>query len=174
MIIGLEEEAKTGGVKNDAGQPRYDLFPPEAIMALAELYETGARKYDDRNWEKGMRWGRIFRALMSHAWKFWRGETYDPVDGQHHMIAVAWNAIALFTYDIRKIGQDDRAIHAPYFSGPSTGVSEGTRAEGNSTIPVNAALGRPGPVIGRSYGFAGSANPRRGSAEVGESASTDS
>lgn len=101
---------QSGGAKADTGKARYDLIPPEALEALAELYSIGAVKYGDRNWEKGLSWGRVFAALMRHAWKWWRGETYDPVDKQHHMIALAWGAIALYTYQIRNVGTDDRKV----------------------------------------------------------------
>lgn len=94
--------------KHDGGKPRYELIPPEALEELAALYALGANKYGDRNWEKGMSWGRVFSALMRHAWRWWRGETYDQEDGQHHLISVAWCAIALYIYQTRGIGRDDR------------------------------------------------------------------
>lgn len=53
---------------------------------------------------------------MRHAWAWFRGEKLDPVDRQHHMIAVAWNALALYTYELRGTGQDDR---------PRTAAAEG-------------------------------------------------
>lgn len=97
-----------GGRKDDAKKPRFDLIPSEAMIAFADLYRIGAELYGDRNWEKGMRWGRVFRALMSHAWKWWMGESYDQKDGQHHLMSVAWCAFALYCYEIRKHGEDDR------------------------------------------------------------------
>ena len=56
-----------------------------------------------------MKWGRVFAAMLRHAWAFWRGESHDPVDGQHHLASVAWCAAALYEYERRKIGEDDRA-----------------------------------------------------------------
>lgn len=99
-----------GGLRFDNDKPRYDLLPPEALMALAELYRVGSMKYNERNWERGMSWGTCFRALMSHSWKFWRGEHFDQETGAHHMIMAAWNAIAIYTYFVRGIGVDDRNI----------------------------------------------------------------
>lgn len=109
----LEEDNITvstdqNGIKDDNGKARFDLIPAHAIEALAELYATGAKKYDDRNWEKGLSWGRVFAALMRHAWAWWRGEKKDPEDGQHHMTSVAWCAFALYEYDRRRNGTDDR------------------------------------------------------------------
>ena len=96
------------GLRLDAGKPRMDLLPPEAMIALAELYEVGSRKYAERNWEKGMPWGKCFACMMRHAWKWMAGEDHDDETGCHHMIHVAWNAIAIFVYARRGIGKDDR------------------------------------------------------------------
>jgi len=96
--------------KYDGGKARYDLIPPDALEQLAILYGTGAKKYVDRNWEEGFTWGRPFAALMRHAWAWWKGEKYDQVDGQHHLIAVAWNAFTLYEHEQRQIGKDDRKI----------------------------------------------------------------
>lgn len=95
-------------LKKDDGKPRFDLIPAEPMFALAELYGIGAKKYSDRCWEEGMAWGRIFRAMMSHGWKWWRGEEYDQTDGQHHLISVAWCAFALYEYGTKGLGTDDR------------------------------------------------------------------
>lgn len=97
------------GTKFDTDKPRWELVPPE-ITALVDLFTRGAKKYGDRNWEKGMSWGRIFGALMRHAWRWMSGEEYDTETGAHHMIAVAWNAIVLYVYTVRKVGIDDRNL----------------------------------------------------------------
>lgn len=101
-------------VKFDEGKPRYDLIPPEAIEGLAAIYGMGAKKYEARNWEKGMSWGRVFAAMMRHAWAWWRGEEHDPKDGQHHLLSVMWCASVLFSWSVRADGTDDRS---PYTVG---------------------------------------------------------
>ena len=98
----------TGGQKGTK-LARFSLVPPDALWALAEHYGKGSQKYADRNWEKGIVFHRIFRAMLSHAWKWWGGEEYDPEDDQHHLDAVAWNAFALRTYIARNMTHlDDR------------------------------------------------------------------
>lgn len=89
--------------KFDKGKARYDLIPPEFMDGIAKMYGMGALKYGEGNWEKGagLAYTRLFAAMMRHAWAFIRGETFDPRDGQHHMLSVAWNAIAIFTFDHR-------------------------------------------------------------------------
>lgn len=97
-------------LRYDEGKPRYDLLPADGLEALVEVYTKGAIKYAPRNWEKGMSWSRCFGSLMRHSWKFWRGEIIDQETGCHHMAMAAWNCIALFVYDKRQIGTDDRPI----------------------------------------------------------------
>ena len=101
------------GLRFNTGKPRMDLLPPEALLALGEHYAKGAKKYEPRNWEKGMPWAECcFASLMRHAIAWLGGEDYDEETGSHHMIAVAWNALALFTYHARRIGRDDRHVAA--------------------------------------------------------------
>jgi len=62
----------SGGTKYDNDKARFDLIPPGPLYQVAELFAMGAKKYDDRNWEKGLQWGRVFAAMMRHAWKIGR------------------------------------------------------------------------------------------------------
>ena len=98
-------------LRYDAGKPRYDLLPADGLEELVNVYTVGAKKYADRNWEKGMSWSRCFGSLLRHSWKFWRGELIDPETGCHHMAHVAWNAIALVCYSMRSVGTDDRPLN---------------------------------------------------------------
>ena len=103
-----DQRKEEPALRYDAGKPRYDLVPGDALEQLVIVYSRGAAKYSDRNWEKGMSWSRCFGSLMRHAWAFWRGETNDPETGCHHMAMAAWNCFALCSYDLRKVGKDDR------------------------------------------------------------------
>lgn len=97
------------GTKHDKEKlDRFDLIPPDILLELAELYGMGAKKYDDRNWQKGFKWGRVVRALMSHLVRWLMGEKYDKEDGQRHLISVIWCAIALAWFEKHNIGEDDR------------------------------------------------------------------
>ena len=97
-------------VKHDDGKPRYDLVPPEALDALSRVLTFGASKYSERNWEKGMDWGRVFGAMMRHAWAWWRGENTDPETGYSHLWHALCCAAFLVTYEQRRIGKDDRHV----------------------------------------------------------------
>lgn len=111
--LGLDE-----GQKFDGAKLRYELIPPEAVDAMARVLTYGAAKYADRNWEKGMKWGRVFGAAMRHLWAWWGGAgqtrqnfafgEIDPETGLSHL----WHALCcvafLVAYEARKIGEDDR------------------------------------------------------------------
>lgn len=120
MILRPKDKAAKVGVKNDAGKLRFDLIPVAPLRAIADVYTRGAAKYSDRNWERGLAWGRVFAAMMRHAWAWWGGERLDPVDGQHHLASVAWCAMALIEFERTHPELDDRApapapapAHAP-------------------------------------------------------------
>lgn len=98
----------TGAVKFDHDKPRYDLLPAHALDELVKVYTVGAQKYAPHNWLKGMKYSRIFAALMRHCWAFWRGEQLDPETGLHHMAHAAWGCLALVEYEKQLVGEDDR------------------------------------------------------------------
>lgn len=131
------------GLRYDAGKPRYDLIPPEALDALAELYRVGATiKYAERNWEKGMSWQKCYRSLLSHANKWQYGEDFDQETGAHHMTAAAWNAIALLVYHTRQIGTDDRTRSTscqPLWIEPTLSTNSATNSPKYSAPPVSPA-----------------------------------
>lgn len=96
------------GRKEDDGKLRWDLLPVYPMQQVVEVYTIGARKYADRNWERGLKWGRVFAAMMRHAWKWWSGEERDSENGQHHLASVVWCALALMEYEQTHKELDDR------------------------------------------------------------------
>ncbi len=96
------------GRKDDSDKLRYDLIPVGPMAEVARVYTIGAKKYTDRNWELGLKWGRVYSALQRHANAWWRGERNDPIDGQHHLASVAWCALALMEYESTHPELDDR------------------------------------------------------------------
>jgi hypothetical protein len=98
-------------VKFDQGKPRYDLLPGDALNDIVEVFTHGADKYGERNWEKGLSWGRLFGATMRHMWAWWRGEEIDPDSGLSHLSHAAASVIMLAASSRRRIGEDSRNIH---------------------------------------------------------------
>jgi len=96
-----------GGLRYNFGKLKFNLIPREWKEGLAHLLTVGSWKYDDRNWEKGMAWDETLACLERHLNKWLAGEIYDVETGAHHLIAVAWNALVLFSMQVRGVGHDN-------------------------------------------------------------------
>lgn len=96
----------TGGQKGTK-LARFSLIPPDFLWALAEHYGKGARKYDDRNWERGYKWSLTTDALERHYRQWLLGEDTDAETGTSHLIAMAWHVIALWWFHRHGKGTDD-------------------------------------------------------------------
>lgn len=96
------------GRKDDADKVRMELLPPEFIEATATILTFGAKKYEARNWEKGMQWGRVYGALMRHLWAWWKREGKDVETGRSHLWHAACCLAFLIAYEQRQVGDDDR------------------------------------------------------------------
>ena len=102
----------TEGLKYDTDKPRMDLIAPDAEVLLAKVLSFGAEKYDDRNWELGMDWGRVYAAAQRHLTSFWSGEDNDPETGLPHLAHAYCCVMFLIAYQQRGIGKDTRnALH---------------------------------------------------------------
>lgn len=99
--------SETGGQKGCKPQ-RMDLLPPEALLALSEVYGMGAEKYDDHNYLKGYDWSLSFGALLRHVMAAEKGEWLDDESGLPHVMHAAWHCFALFLFEKHGIGTDDR------------------------------------------------------------------
>lgn len=98
------------GIKHDTDKVRLDLYPPEALFATSRILTFGAKKYADRNWEKGLKFSRVFGAAMRHLWSWWRGENTDPETGENHLHHAACCITFLQTYVERGMDSfDDRS-----------------------------------------------------------------
>ena len=112
-IIGtnpLFNRGMTEGAKFDEGKEPMDLVPPEFIFGVAKVLKFGAEKYEPRNWEKGMKWGRVYAAALRHLMKWWMGESKDAETGMSHLWHAACCLAFLVAYEERKVGEDDRPI----------------------------------------------------------------
>lgn len=114
MFKSLESKEVTVVVDPDTGGrkeqqlARFDLVPARPLWMLAEHYGRGAKKYEDRNWEKGYNWSLSYDSLNHHLNKWWQGEDIDPDNGSPHMVAVAWHAFALLEFALAHPEKDNR------------------------------------------------------------------
>lgn len=101
----------TGGEKGVKDE-QYSLIPVEPLAEVARVYGIGAQKYDRENWRRGYDWHLSYDALQRHVNAFWRGETFDPDDGLHHLAHAVFHCFALIAFggDLERYDRfDDRA-----------------------------------------------------------------
>lgn len=89
---GKREVNETTGAQRDTreGKGRYDLLSPFLEARLARIMELGAIKYDERNWEKGMKLSRYLDSAKRHLNQFHQGYTDED-----HLAQAIWNLQAL-------------------------------------------------------------------------------
>lgn len=94
---GERQEFDSGAVRDTSGgKGRYDLLQMHAIFRLANTLEKGAKKYDSRNWEKGMPLSRFADSGMRHLAQYIAG--YDDED---HLAQALWNIASLIETEYR-------------------------------------------------------------------------
>ena len=99
------------GEKDDQDKNRLELLPPEALEGTARVLTFGAKRYGERNWEKGIKYGRIYGALTRHMLAWWKGEDLDPETGESHLHHAGCCIAFLQTYHERGIKRlDNRPI----------------------------------------------------------------
>ena len=114
------------GVKNDDGKARWDLVDYEALGGMVDILTFGAEKYEARNWETGIAYGRVFGAVMRHLTSWWmakvRGEDgTDPETGQSHLNHAQCCLHFLCSYERRQLDEfDDRPTIGPSDAGRTT------------------------------------------------------
>jgi hypothetical protein len=94
---GTRDHFTTGAMREGRrGKGRYDLITPVGLRRLAEWYELGALKYEDRNWEKGIPVSNCVESMFRHMVKYMDGENTED-----HLSAIAWNAFAIMHFEER-------------------------------------------------------------------------
>ena len=84
---GSRREFSSGAVR-DAEQykGRFDLIPFWPMLAYSAILEAGAKKYHDRNWQKGMPISVYLNSALRHLYKYMNGMRDEP-----HLWQAMWN-----------------------------------------------------------------------------------
>lgn len=83
------EQFSTGAMRELSGsRMRPDLVSPFAMQRLGEHLAKGAKKYVERNWEKGIPISRCVESLYRHLLKYQMGERDED-----HIAAILCNAM---------------------------------------------------------------------------------
>jgi hypothetical protein len=104
------------GAKRSAitGKGRFDLIPTSVLFRLAQVYERGANKHGERNWEKGFPICRAIDSAIRHILQF----KLKMVDEDHAAQAI-WNIFAAAHFEemvekgVLPSKWDDRPVYEP-------------------------------------------------------------
>ena len=111
---------KEEGLRFNEGKLRYDLVNTFAHEQMVSVLTAGAKKYSERNWEKGMAWSKIVSSLKRHLAAIEKGEDYDLETGELHAAHLACNAHFLTAY-YKLYPQGDDRPHT-YLNRPKIGL----------------------------------------------------
>ena len=95
--------------KQNAGKPRWDLLPFDALGKVAQVVTFGAVKYKPRDWERGRPWGDYLSAAQRHQAAFMNGEDDDEESHLPHLAHAITCLLFVLAYQLRGVGDDDRA-----------------------------------------------------------------
>lgn len=79
----------TEGTKHDQDKVRLELLSPWFIEEVGKVLTSGAKKYEDHNWAKGIKSSRLIGACLRHVFAYMGGEVNDPEWGYHHLAHAA-------------------------------------------------------------------------------------
>lgn len=97
--------------KFDSGKAQWHLMPEPALAEVLKVLEDGAKKYGEFNWidnSEGVAWTRYINAMERHFKNLKRGNDFDPDSGRYEAACIATNALFLLTYQLFKLGTDNR------------------------------------------------------------------
>ena len=90
------------GTKYDDGKVPLDLWSPDALEETAKVLAFGAKKYGAYNWADGIKYSRVFAALLRHLWDFWRGKKLDKESGLPHLAHAMCCLMFLLHYETNR------------------------------------------------------------------------
>jgi len=96
------------GERKNEGKLRWGLVSWKALEPLVRVLMFGAKKYDDHNWRKGLKYSETLDSMQRHINSFSDGVDKDKESGLDHVGHIMCNAMFLsYMYLFRK-DLDDR------------------------------------------------------------------
>lgn len=102
------QETVNHGIKHDQGKVPMELLSPIALTKISEVLAFGAKKYQDHNWRKGLKWSRVAGAAIRHLLAWLGGEDKDVESGLPHLAHCACCIMFLLEFSVTKPELDDR------------------------------------------------------------------
>lgn len=95
---GERTQFESGAVRDmHEGKGRMDLLPVTAIIELSKHCEAGAKKYGERNVDKGIPQHSFIDSGLRHLFKYLRGDK-----DENHLVAAFWNIAWAVEQDVNK------------------------------------------------------------------------
>jgi len=92
---GKREDFSSGAVRDvRKGKGRFDLVTPVGLRRVAVVYEKGAEKYAERNWEKGMPMSRCMDSALRHLNQYKEG-----LRAEDHLAQACWNILTMMHFE---------------------------------------------------------------------------
>jgi hypothetical protein len=107
MANSMDDLGRTG-VKFDKYKNRLDLLPTDALREIALAFTYGAHKYEDRNWERGVNHGQLYRATLNHLMAWHERDEFDDETSLPHLAHAGACILMLLSIHLRGAGNDDR------------------------------------------------------------------
>lgn len=114
----------------------------DMILEVSKQYEDGAKKYNDRNWEKGISLHCYIDSGIRHYLKWLRGDTDEP-----HDRAFVWNMLgAIYTHKNKP-----EMIDLPFKDNKTSKESESKDCHPGSSVVNNESLYNHYAKLGKLY-----------------------
>ena len=127
MANSMDDLGKTG-VKYDKFKNRLDLLPTDALREIALAFTYGAHKYEDRNWERGVNHGQLYRATLNHLMAWHERDEFDDETSLPHLAHAGACILMLLSIHLRGAGNDDRPNQPQRVLESRTSIAELHRA----------------------------------------------
>ena len=101
------------GARYNTGKLKWSLVSWKALAPMVRVLEMGAKKYDDHNWKKGLKYTEVCESLQRHLNSFIEGEDDDPESKLTHVGHILCNAMFLSYMFLFRKDMDDRYIDDP-------------------------------------------------------------
>lgn len=142
---GERRKFKTGAVRDMArDKSRPDLISPFAARRLGDWLMLGAKKYDLRNWEKGIPLGTCVASLERHLVAYKAGETEED-----HLAAIMCNAMFLAHYEHEiKAGRLPASLDdLPRYELQFDALLKVEKPQGGFSMTATHCVSSPGPDV---------------------------
>jgi hypothetical protein len=98
------------GSRHNSGKLKWSLVSWRALEPMVKVLMFGAKKYDDHNWKKGLKYTEVCESLQRHINSFIEGEDNDKESKISHVGHILCNAMFLSYMFLFRKDMDDRYI----------------------------------------------------------------